>query len=239
MNERVSFDLTGKQALVTGGRRGIGLAIARALRDQGAEVVVTGVREGRAQEEGFPFRRLDLRDGASVAALAADFDGLDILINNAGALVREGKEYDPPVFERIVDTNLNGTYRMCHAFFPGLKARRGCVVNTVSVAAFVASPLCPAYGASKAGILELTRTLARQWGGDGIRVNAVAPGWVRSDMNITVQQDEKAAEAIAQRAALGRWGLPHDIAGAVVYLVSPASSYATGGCIVIDGGSMA
>ena len=88
-------------------------------------------------------------------------------------------------------------------------------------------------------ILELTRTLARQWGGDGIRVNAVAPGWVRSDMNITVQQDEKAAEAIAQRAALGRWGLPHDIAGAVVYLVSPASSYATGGCIVIDGGSMA
>ena len=119
MNERVSFDLTGKQALVTGGRRGIGLAIARALRDQGAEVVVTGVREGRAQEEGFPFRRLDLRDRASVAALAADFDGLDILINNAGALVREGKEYDPPVFERIVDTNLNGTYRMCHAFFPG------------------------------------------------------------------------------------------------------------------------
>ncbi len=92
---------------------------------------------------------------------------------------------------------------------------------------------------SKAGVLQLTRTLARHWGGDGIRVNAIAPGWIRTDMNITVQEDEKAAREIADATALGRWGLPHEIAGAAVYLASPAASYATGGCIVIDGGYMA
>ena len=239
MNDRVSFDLAGRLTLVTGGRGGIGLAISRALRDQGAEVVVTGVREGSETEEGFPFRHMDLRDRESIKALAAEFAGLDVLVNGAAALVREGKEYDPEVFDRIIDTNLNGTYRMCHAFFPHLKARRGCIVNIVSLRSFIGSPLGPAYGASKAGVMQLTRTLARQWGGDGIRVNAIAPGWIRTDMNITVQQDEKAAAEIASTSALGRWGLPHEIAGAVVYLASSASSYATGGCVVVDGGYMA
>ena len=239
MDDRVSFDLTGKQALVTGGRRGIGLAIARALRDHGAEVIITGIREGGQTEQGFPFRHMDLGDYESIKTLAADFDGLDILVNNAGALVREEGEYDPPIFDRIVDTNLNGTYRVCHAFFPHLKARRGCIVNLVSVAAFVASPLCPAYGAAKAGTVELTRTLARRWGREGIRVNAIAPGWIRTDMNTTIQQDAKEVTRIADTSALGRWGLPHEIAGAAVYLASSASSYATGGCVVIDGGSMA
>lgn len=129
MDDRVSFDLTGKQALITGGRRGIGLAIARALRDHGAEVIITGIREGGQTEQGFPFRHMDLGDYESIKTLAADFDGLDVLVNNAGTLVREEGEYDPPIFDRIVDTNLNGTYRVCHAFFPHLKARRGCIVN--------------------------------------------------------------------------------------------------------------
>ena len=238
MDDQVGFDLAGKLALVTGGRRGIGLAIARALRDHGADMVVTGVRTKGDAEPGFCFRHMDLCDYDSIKTLAAGFDGLDILVNNAGVLLREDKEYDPPVFDRIVDTNLNGTYRMCHAFYPHLKARRGCIVNIVSVAAMVASPACPAYGASKAGVMELTRTLARRWGGS-VRVNCIAPGWIRTDMNISVQQNPQAAEKVAEASALGRWGLPHDVAGAVVYLVSPASSYATGGCIVVDGGSMA
>lgn len=239
MDDRVSFDLTGKQALVTGGRRGIGLAIARAFRDHGAEVVITGIREGGKTEQGFTYSQMDLADYRSIKTLAADFDGLDILVNNAGALVREEGEYDPTVFDRIVHTNLNGTYHMCHAFQSHLKARRGCIVNLASVAALVASPECPAYGAAKAGIVELTRTLARRWGRDGIRVNAIAPGWIRTDMNTTVQQDPEAEAQIAEAASLGRWGLPHEIAGAAVYLASSASSYATGACIVIDGGSMA
>ena len=239
MDDHVSFNLAGKTALVTGGRRGIGLAIALALRDHGAEVSVTGVSNGGQTEQGFSFRQMDLGDGESIKTVATDFNGLDILINNAGALVRDDREYDPPMFDRIVDLNLNGPYRVCHAFFPHLKARRGCIINIVSVAAFVASTECPAYGAAKAGTVMLTRTLARRWGRHGIRVNAIAPGWISTDMNATVRQDAEATAQIADSTALGRWGRPHEIAGAAVYLASSASSYATGGCIVIDGGQMA
>ena len=117
MDDRGSFDLAGKTALVTGGRRGIGLSMARALRDHGAEVLITGVRNGGDTEQGFSFRQMDLRDYESIKTVATDFSELDILINNAGVLVRDDREYDPPMFDRIVDINLNGPYRVCHAFF--------------------------------------------------------------------------------------------------------------------------
>ena len=239
MTKGATFDLSGKSALVTGGRRGIGLAIARGLAEQGADVTITGTRDNEDSVEGFPLRRMQLSDPASIQALADGFDGLDILVNNAGELIREGKEYEPDNFDRIIFANLNGTYRMCHAFRPHLEARRGCIINVVSMRAFIGSPLGPAYGASKAGIMQLTRTLAIHWGPDGIRANAVAPGWVRTDMNIAVQQDPAAAAAIAGDAALNRWGETHEIAGAVIYLASPAASFTTGTCVVADGGFMA
>jgi NAD(P)-dependent dehydrogenase (short-subunit alcohol dehydrogenase family) len=239
MTKGAIFDLSGKSALVTGGRRGIGLAIAHSLAEHGADVTITGTQGGEESVEGFPLRRMQLSDPASIQALADGFDGLDILVNNAGELIREGKEYEPDNFDRIIHANLNGTYRMCHAFRPHLEARRGCIVNVVSMRAFIGSPLGPAYGASKAGIMQLTRTLAIHWGADGIRANAVAPGWTRTDMNISVQQDADAAAEIANSAALNRWGEPREIAGAVVYLASPAASFTTGTCIVADGGFMA
>ena len=239
MTKGTTFDLSGKTALVTGGRRGIGLAIARGLADHGAEVIITGTRDDEDYVEGFPLRRMQLSDPVSIQALADGFDGLDILVNNAGELIREGKEYEPDNFDRIIYANLNGTYRMCHAFRPHLEARRGCIINVVSMRAFIGSPLGPAYGASKAGIMQLTRTLAVHWAPDGIRANAVAPGWVRTDMNIAVQQDLAAAQEIAGEAALNRWGETHEIAGAVIYLASPAASYTTGTCVVADGGFMA
>lgn len=235
----VSFDLGGMRALVTGGRRGIGLAIARALRDAGAEVVVTGVGEGPKDVDGLQFRRLDIRDGGSVASAAAAITELDILVNNAGVLARAGREYEPDVFAEIIGTNLIGTYRMCHAFQPHLAARQGNIINLLTIRSFIGSPLTPAYGASKAGLLQLTRTLAREWGPQGIRVNGLAPGWTRTDMNIAIQQDPEASRQVEEAAALKRWGAPEDIAGAAVYLASPAASFVTGACLLVDGGFIA
>jgi NAD(P)-dependent dehydrogenase (short-subunit alcohol dehydrogenase family) len=239
MNEKVSFDLTGKKALVTGGRRGIGLAIAKGLRDQGAEVTVTGTTADVETVEGFPLRQAKLQDNESIKAMAAEFESMDILINNAGNLYREGKEYDPELFPDIVDLNLNGTYRMCHAFYPLLKASKGCIVNVVSMRSFISSPLGPAYGAAKAGIMQLTRTLAVHWGKEGIRVNALAPGWIRTELNQSVQNNEEMEAEIAAESPFNRWGLPHEMAGAAVYLSSPAASFTTGTCVVADGGFLA
>lgn len=235
----VSFDLSGMNALVTGGRRGIGLAIAKALRDAGAHVVVTGVGDGPNDVDGFPFKRLDIRNDESVSRLAATIEKLDILVNNAGVLARGGREYDPTVFAEIIATNLIGTYRMCHAFQPHLSASSGNIINLLTIRSFIGSPLTPAYGASKAALLQLTRTLAREWGPRGIRVNGLAPGWTRTDMNVGVQQDPDASREIEEAAALKRWGAPEDIAGAAVYLASPAASFVTGACLLVDGGFIA
>ena len=239
MSEGAVFDLSGKRALVTGGTRGIGRAIAGALVEHGARVTITGTSERDGAVDGFPYCRLDLCDGATIEAVAAAVDGLDILINNAGALERDDREYDPEVFDRIIYTNLNGTYRVCHAFYDHLRASRGCVVNLASMRSFIGSPDTPAYGAAKAAIVQLTRTLAVRWGGDGIRVNAIAPGPIRTDMNITVQQDPVVTKKLEERMALGRWGLAHEVAGAAVYLVSPAAAFTTGSCIQTDGGILA
>ncbi len=222
MSERVSFDLSTKRALVTGGRGGIGMAITRALGDCGAAVTITGLGDGPDTVEGFPFRRLDLCDPATIGALARQMETLDILVNCAGATIREGREYEPEVFARVVDLNLNGTYRMCHAFLPQLKASRGSVINIVSTSALLGSPHGPAYGAGKAGMVQLTKSLAMAWAADGIRVNAIAPGWIRTEMNRTVQADEAWSKRLETRIPLGRWGLPHEIAGAAVYLALPA-----------------
>ena len=232
------FDLSGKRALVTGGRRGIGLAIANALCEHGADVTVTGVGEGPAMVSDMAFRRLDIRDPDSVSALAEATDSLDILINNAGVLARAGKEYEPDTFADIIGTNLTGTYRMCHAFRPLLAESQGCIINLLTIRAFISSPLTPAYGASKAALLQLTRTLGREWG-PGVRVNGIAPGWTRTDMNVSVQQDPDASAEIEDAAALKRWGTPDDIAGAAVYLASPAASFVTGACLLVDGGFIA
>ena len=239
MSEGAIFDLSGKSALVTGGTRGIGRAIAVALAEHGARVTITGTSEGDGEVDGFPYHRLDLCDGATIEAAAAAVDGLDILINNAGALERDGREYDPEVFDRIIYTNLNGTYRVCHAFYDHLRASRGCVVNLASMRSFIGSPDTPAYGAAKAAIVQLTRTLAVRWGAEGIRVNAIAPGPIRTDMNITVQQDPVVTKKLEERTALGRWGLAHEVAGAAVYLASPAAAFTTGSCIQTDGGILA
>ena len=236
MSTSVSFDLSGKRALVTGGRRGIGLAISRGLGDFGARVTVTGTGDGPAEVEGFAYCRLDVCDQASVERAAAGVEELDILVNCAGALVRDAKEYEPEVFASILDVNLTGAFRMCMAFFPQLRASRGCVVNISSQRGIISSPANPAYGAGKAGLIHVTQSLAMRRGPDGIRFNAIAPGFARTDINVVLQQDEVMSRQVAEAAALKRWGLPEDIAGAAVYLASPAAAFVTGACLLVDGG---
>ena len=123
-------------------------------------------------------------------------------------------------------------------FAPCWPKARAAIINLLTIRAFISSPLTPAYGASKAALLQLTRTLGREWG-PGIRVNGIAPGWTRTDMNVSVQQDPEASAEIEDAAALKRWGTPDDIAGAAVYLASPAASFVTGTCLLVDGGFIA
>jgi NAD(P)-dependent dehydrogenase (short-subunit alcohol dehydrogenase family) len=237
MSDGPSFDLSGKRALITGGRTGIGLAIARAFAANGASVTVTGVGAGGDTEEGFPFRRLDIADGGAILALAREFDSLDILVNNAGSLYRDDREYDPALFAEVMDVNVNGTYRMCHAFLPVLEAAGGCILNVASTSGLVPTVPNPAYGAAKAAMLHLNRTLANAWGPRGIRVNALSPGWVRTKLSQAIQDDKVKSDGIEARNPMGRWGMPDDCAGAALYLASPAAAHINGVNLVVDGGS--
>ncbi len=239
MDTGASFDLSGKRVLVTGGTRGIGREIALAMRRHGAEVLITGTGERGEAMDGFAYRRLDLCDPDTIEALADGFDALDVLVNNAGLLFREDREYDPHVFEHVVSANLFGSYRMCHAFHPHLVASHGAVVNVVSMRALVGAAGTPAYGAAKAGLLNLTRSLAVKWGPEGIRVNAVAPGPIETDMNATFREDAAAARTITEKIPLGRWGRSDEVAGAGVYLATPAAGCPPGACLQTDGGILA
>ena len=239
MGTAATFDLSGKRVLVTGGTRGIGREIAVAMTEHGATVTITGTGVRGEEVDGFAYRRLDLVDAPSIEAAAATFDGLDVLINNAGVLFRDDQEYEPVVFEHVVSANLFGPYRVCRAFYPHLRESRGSIINVVSMRALMNAAGTPAYGVAKAGLLNLTRSLAVKWGGDGIRVNAIAPGPIRTDMNAAFRESAAATQAVTDGIPLGRWGDSHEIAGAAVYLASPAAAFTTGGCIQIDGGILA
>jgi NAD(P)-dependent dehydrogenase (short-subunit alcohol dehydrogenase family) len=234
--------LSGQVALVIGGTSGIGAAIADALAALGAVVTVTGgtaaeVDAARAAP-GFRLRdavALDVRDDAAVRALVGDLPRLDVLVNCAG-VIRRGAEHDPAVFADVVAINLTGTMRCCAAARDKLKAAGGSIVNTASVLSFFGGGLVPGYSASKGGVAQLTKSLAIAYAADGIRVNAVAPGWVRTPLTSALQDDAQRSAAIIARTPLGRWAEPADIAGAVVFLASPAARFITGVVLPVDGG---
>jgi NAD(P)-dependent dehydrogenase (short-subunit alcohol dehydrogenase family) len=227
-------------ALVTGGASGIGLAIANAMVDAGYAVTATGLTAEHIQA--IPSRphlsavQLDVTSPESAAAVLARFDELAALINCAGVIFRNGAEFDLETFQKVLDVNLTGTMRMCVASRAKLATARGCIVNTASMLSFFGGPAVPAYTASKGGVAQLTKALAVAWAPEGIRVNAIAPGWIATELTRGLVEDPARSAAILARTPMGRWGDPSDIGGVAVFLCSDAARFITGAILPVDGG---
>lgn len=244
MTTAMNFDgqFQGRQVLVVGGSSGIGAGIAAAFAAAGAIVTVTGATEGECEAaRAVPdlaaarVQRLDVRDADAVVACVAGQSELAVLVNCAG-VIRRGAEHDPVAFAEVLDINLNGTMRACTAARPLLAARGGCIVNTASMLSFFGGGLVPGYSASKGGVAQLTKSLAIAYAADGIRVNAVAPGWITTPLTQPLQDDPARAAPILARTPMGRWGTPADVAGPVLFLASAAARFVTGVVLPVDGG---
>lgn len=236
--------LAGRHALVTGGTSGIGAAIAAAFAACGAQVVVTGRQAfsvadyNAAAGERLRAEPLDVTDGAAVVRLLAHFTRLDIVVNCAGLIHREA-EYDPALFAQVLDVNLTGSLRVAEAARALLARQGGAIVNIASMLSFVGGPHAPGYAAAKGGVVQLTRSLAIRYAAQGIRVNAIAPGWIETKFTRAVREDAARYETIRARTPMGRWGRPEDVAGAAVFLCSPAAAFVTGVTLPVDGGYLA
>jgi NAD(P)-dependent dehydrogenase (short-subunit alcohol dehydrogenase family) len=239
MARDITFDFSDQIVIVTGGSNGIGLAIARAFQDAGAAVTITGTQTAPADYShdlsGLSYHPLRVEDGAAVDAFVGGFERIDVLVNAAGTALRQ-KEYEPEGFEQIMRINLFGTQRAIHAAYPRLKDSKGSVINVASMTSYFGFVRVPSYSASKTAIVSLTKTLAAAWAQDGIRVNAIAPGWVVTNLTEGARADPELNEAIIKRTPLHRWAQPDEMAGAVLFLCSSAAGFITGVTLPVDGG---
>jgi 2-deoxy-D-gluconate 3-dehydrogenase len=249
------FSLEGRLAMVTGARRGIGLAIADALAGAGADIVATSAeieRDGAGARERIEAhgRRCwtfgaDLADRDACSELLARVRGLDrpidILVNNAGAIHRApATDHPDEAWDRVLEINLSAPFRLARAVGTDMARRgHGKILFTASLLSFQGGITVPGYTASKHAIAGVTKALANEWAPRGINVNAIAPGYIATDNTQALRDDPVRSRAILERIPAGRWGRPDDLAGAAVFLASPASNYVNGTVLVVDGGWMA
>ncbi|MCX8281097.1 SDR family oxidoreductase [Phyllobacterium sp. 0TCS1.6C] len=234
--------MEGRSVLVTGGTGGIGGAIAECFRDAGAIVHATGVTDAECAEArsndpsgAIRYGVLDVRSNDATRAFIATLDDLDVVVNCAG-IIRRGQERDPEVFDTVVDINLNGTMRVSEASLDRLAANSGCIINVASMLSFFGGGLVPGYSASKGGIAQLTKSLAIAYAPRGVRVNAIAPGWIATPLTKALQDDPARAGPILARTPMARWGMPEDLQGLALFLASPHAAFITGTVIPVDGG---
>jgi 2-deoxy-D-gluconate 3-dehydrogenase len=246
------FDLSGRLAVVTGARRGIGLAVAEALAAAGADIVAVSAQlEATGSEvekrvcshgRGFTGHRVDFTDRAAVAGLAARLsDGdrpVDILVNNAGTIRRApAAEHTDDMWDEVLTVNLSAQFALSRDLGRAMVARgRGKIIFTASLLSFQGGVNVPGYTAAKSGLLGLTRALANEWAPHGVNVNAIVPGYISTDNTQALRDDPGRNTAILGRIPAGRWGVPGDLAGAAVFLASPAADYVHGAAIPVDGG---
>lgn len=240
------YDFSDAKVLITGGTSGIGAASAALYAKAGADVTISGTRAKASDYEddlsAYRYLQMDIEDGASIDHATAQLDRLDILVNSAGvALPSLGfNEYEPDIFARAVNMLLIGAFRLAERAKPMLAQSPitggGSLINICSMSSFFGIPIVPGYGAAKTGLVGLTKTLAVEWGGQNIRVNAVAAGLTRTRMTAgTFEQTAWSAPTLA-RTPLRRLGEPEDIANAILFLTSPAASWITGQTLPVDGG---
>lgn len=248
------FDLTGRTALVTGSSQGLGLALARGLAQAGAAVVLNGRDEARLaraaaelSSEGARVTTVafDVTDGAAcqraVERVAREFSPIDILINNAGIQRRAPLvEMTEEQWRAVIDSNLTSAFLVARAVVPGMIERRaGKIINICSVMAEVSRPTIGNYAASKGGLKMLTRAMAVEWARHGIQANGISPGYFVTELNRSLVENVEFNQWICSRTPAGRWGQPHELAGAAVFLASPASNFVNGQILGVDGGLLA